>query len=111
MEATLRERVAKLQAELCQDKAVLQRQLEHTRAELEFVRASQLERAKDAAAQGGEAWAREKARFEIDKAELMQRVRELEARCDAAGVFCVCACVCIYIYTYMYICICCACCV
>jgi hypothetical protein len=111
MEATLREHVAKLQAELCQDKAVLQRQLEHTRAELEFVRASQLERAKDAAAQGGEAWAREKARFEMDKAELMQRVRELEARCDAAGVFCVCACVCIYIYTYMYICICCACCV
>jgi hypothetical protein len=101
MEATLRERVAKLQAELCQDKAVLQRQLEHTRAELEVVRASQLERAKDAAAQGGEAWAREKARFEIDKAELMQRVRELEARCDAAGVLCVCVYVHLYLYLYI----------
>ena len=90
------QRVAKINEELCQDKNVLQNQLQHTRLELERVRAEA-----ETAANGQETW-------DHEKNVLMQRVRELEARCEAAGVaensaddsavrrvLCVCECVCV----------------
>jgi len=75
LEASLRDRVEKIRVDLCQDKNALQQQLRAAQQELARLRATQEAQAAAAAPEPGEG----------DKAALLQRIRELEARCATAA--------------------------